>query len=835
MSLCPQCNGPIPAGEARFCIHCGSPLGDTSNARATELAAPLAMLFIQHATTTRAVRLGVKTLTFGRDPVRDVVIDAGFVSKRHCQIAFEKGAHQLTDLGSRNGLTINGRRVESHTLAHGDVVRITDAQTGGFVSLSYQMTEVPTAPVPATIKRVEVPRELSGVVFGRAGADVLFEHPQVSRKHAQASRRDDGAVILRDLDSANGTFVNGRRISAPTALTPGDVVRIGPFRLAFDGRGFAQEDERRAVRIDAESLTRRAHEKTILNDVSLTILPREFVALVGGSGAGKSTLLGALSGHSPADEGVLSINGEVQSSGGWRASMGYVPQDDILHRALSVQRALEYSARLRLPEDTSDDEIARRVERVLDAVDMARHRHTVIDALSGGQRKRVSIAAELLADPALFFLDEPTSGLDPGLEKKLMFTLRALADEGRTVVLVTHATANITCCDHVAFMADGLLVYFGPPTEALSFFGVTTGDFADIYSRLDGEATDDAELVKRELAAEHAAWRREHGDSAAPPRLSALWQRRFLASPAHQKYVALRRRSRPSERAVADDALAPTATSPIGRGRQFAVLASRYLRLVAADRRNLAVMLAQAPAVAAILLLVAPRDALTGAGATSSEARKVLMMAVLAATWFGILSAAREITKERAVLRRERLAGLSVGPYVASKFAVLLALTLAQNIALWLFLAVGMDIPRNGVLLLARPELFVTTALSSLAGVGLGLCLSALAATPDRAMSLVPVLLIPQIVFAGSLFPLDGMSRLASWLTTARWALDAAGSTVDLNGLPVTRGGPSWAQLYGPERAYTATVEHVVRCWAYLAGQCAGWLAITWVALRRLV
>ena len=169
----------------------------------------------------------------------------------------------------------------------------------------------------------------------------------------------------------------------------------------------------------------------------------------------------------------------------YRTMVGYVPQDDIIHRDLTVINALRYAAQLRLPPDTSAEEIEQRIDKVLEQVEMVGQKEQVVSSLSGGQRKRVSIAAELLAEPNLFFLDEPTSGLDPGLEKKMMHTLRRLADGGRTIVLVTHATANIVQCDHVCFLSQGRMVYFGPPEEALDYFGVTSGDFADIYAQLD--------------------------------------------------------------------------------------------------------------------------------------------------------------------------------------------------------------------------------------------------------------------------------------------------------------------------------------------------------------
>src|SRR5205085_8747402 len=338
----------------------------------------------------------------------------------------------------------------------------------------------------------------------------------------------DGRHTLRDIGSTNGTFVNGQRISQHT-LVPGDVIQIGAFKLVYDGDSLDQYDQRGALRIDARNLSRMVASgrasRLILKDVSLSIEPREFVALVGGSGTGKSTLMNALSGYAQATGGHVLVNGDdyYRNFDAYRTVLGYVPQDDIIHRTLPVDRALRYAAQLRLPADTAGAEIGQRITRVLDDVEMTPHRDKLVENLSGGQRKRVSIGAELLADPSLFFLDEPTSGLDPGLEKKMMYTLRRLADSGRTVILVTHATANITQCDHVAFMSDGRMVFFGPPAEALPFFNVTSGDFADIYTKLEGMADQrDADrwaVVQRDLQNEFNAWL-----SAHPPLVGAAQQ-----------------------------------------------------------------------------------------------------------------------------------------------------------------------------------------------------------------------------------------------------------------------------------------------------------------------
>jgi ABC-type multidrug transport system ATPase subunit/pSer/pThr/pTyr-binding forkhead associated (FHA) protein len=768
------------------------------------------------------IPLGAVPVSVGRRPDNAVVLRSLWVSGHHCRVEPAATGHRIVDLGSRNGLLVDGCRVTAHALTDGDVVRIPDPTTAGVVTLAYVNQLAPRVAKAATVAvHLPLPTGTAVISIGRADAALVLDNPQVSAHHAQVER-DGGHTVLRDLRSTNGTFLNGRRVAGAAPLAPGDVIQIGPFKLRYDGGSLDSYDLQGALRIDARDLRREVPAagggaRVLLHDVSLSIDAREFVALVGGSGAGKSTLLMALSGYHPAQRGEVRVNGDdyYRNFDAYRAILGYVPQDDILHRMLPVDRALAYAARLKLPADTLDAEVSARVEHVLAAVEMSAHRDTLVEHLSGGQRKRVSIAAELLNDPSMLFLDEPTSGLDPGLEKKLMFTLRRLADSGRTVVLVTHATANIAQCDHVAFMAAGRLVYFGPPAEALGFFKVTSGDFADIYTKLDGAADPDGPLVRHDLRDEYDRWRSEHADAAAPPLHAELWQRKYQRSEQHHRYVVGRLARAPLGPAVdaADDTPARRAGRRHSPGRQLAILTRRYVDLLTSDRRALAMLLAQAPLLGALLALVSPADALAGPRADAAEARKLLFMLSTVGVWFGIINAAREVCKESTILRRERLADLRVGPYVLSKVAVLGALVLVQSALLLAVVALRCELPARGLVLGAGPDFYVTTVLSSFAGVALGLLISTLATTPDKAMSVVPLALVPQILFAGMIFDLEGATAVASWFTASRWSMDAFGALADLNALPAQDGLPSAAQAGAANANYEATAGPVLACW----------------------
>lgn len=750
-----------------------------------------AYLEVQESGGSRTVALDGALVTIGHEPVCDVVLSAAWIAPRHVRLELVAGAHHVVAEDGAQVL-LGGSNVVDAVLHDGDVLRLPDPTTAGMVTLVYRN---PLAPPIATVQHFATPPGTPLLTIGRAGADIVLEQPLVSRHHADLVWHEDHH-LLRDLGSQNGTWVNGTPVRGERRLVPGDVVQIGTFRLTYDGDSLDSFDQRGAIRIDASEVERRVGEHVLLAPTTLSIEPCEFVAIVGASGAGKSTLLTALCGFTRASRGRVAINGDDLYAGydAYRSIIGFVPQDDILHRALPVARALHHAARLRLPADTEPGEIADRIASVLEAVDMADHADRRIDELSGGQRKRVSIACELLADPLLLFLDEPTSGLDPGLERKLMYTLRRLADGGRTVVLITHATANIRMCDHIAFLVGGRLAYFGPPSQALGFFEVD--DFADIYA-----ATDE-------------------------PGSAARWSERYASSLQHQKYAIERPARAPAAPSVEQRAENErrTRSFALSRVRQLAVLCRRYLELLAADRRNLALLLLQAPVIGLLLVLVSRPDGLV---ASRIEAKKLIFMLATTGVWFGVINSAREICKELSVLRREQLAGLRAGPYLGSKALVLFALVVVQSALLFGVVAMRTEMPADGILMPAALEIYLTIALSGLAGIALGLAVSAVASTPDKATSLIPIVLVPQVLFAGIMFALKGAPNAISYLVSARAAVDAMSATVDTNRLAVPMG------FLPPEPQYDHTASILLAAWGLLVAQALLFGALAWWTVRR--
>lgn len=775
------------------------------------------------------------TVTLGRSSDNTIVIPLRTVSRLHAVLTRESVGYRIRDQHSTNGLLYQGRHIEERLLVDGDILRISD-ELGNFATLSYHDV-VQAASSQQHAPMVAFDQDQSDLTIGRAADNILvLDHPQVSAHHAVIRRSSTGAV-LEDLGSTNGTFMNGQPVKkAP--IQPGDVFQIGGLPLLYQVDAISQEVASTAVRLDAINLVRPVGGGALLRDISLSIAPRELVALIGGSGTGKSTLMGALNGFRPAPEGQVLYNGDnyYRNVGVYRSSLGYVPQDATIHPELTVERTLSYAARLRLPPDISAAERARAIDEVLDDVGMAAYRTMRVANLSGGQLKRVAIAVELLARPRIFFLDEPATGLDPGLEKRIMSLLRNLADKGCTIILVTHATANITMCDQVGVMGrGGRLCFYGPPHEALNFFGAR--EFSNIYSQLE---------VSESVCAE--------------------WTTRFEQSPACATYVRGRLASSAATstdgRHAAGQASgaqrARRAPGGLSAWRQFWLLTMRYAETLVQDRLTLLLLLLQAPLGALIILLVAPTTIFAD-GASPIDAQQIIFLVVLDAILIGTTNAGREIVKERSIYLRERLVNLKVVPYVLSKAAVLALLCLVQIIVLIGMLLPYTGAPPAGVLLPGPLEWLVSAWLAALGGMAMGLLLSAVANSSSRVMAIVPLLLVPQIMLAGPLFELTGPARVLSTVTVARWATEAMGTTADLNRLyyqalasappgirptllPASIDGFSLESYDSSTRGrtdYSAAAHlrsrrrHLLGRWGILGGQIVAFLALACLAQRQ--
>ncbi len=696
----------------------------------------------------------------GRGPDNDIQIDSRIVSREHARIERTPAGYQLTVLPEAgNPVLLDGRPLTGpRLLMDGDLLRIGSLDPGLMVTLVYSQ------PVAVRSEEMRPIRfgEKTVVQVGRDPSnDVVLDSPTVSRFHAQIEKIGH-RYRLRDLHSANGTFVNDLRIDDNEVwLNEDDTVRIGRHRFVMKRDQLDQYDDTKGLKIEALGLNKWVRKDlNILQNISLSFQPREFIVVVGQSGGGKSTLIEAMIGYRPPTQGQVLINGTsvYHNFEAVRNDIGFVPQRDIIHTGLTVYQALDYSARLRMPRDTTKEERHNRIMEVLRDLDLLHRKDNPISKLSGGQIKRVSIGVELLTSPGLFFLDEPTSGLDPGTETAFMHLMRRLADQGRTIVMVTHATKNVMLADKVVFLArGGYLAWFGPPDEALKYF--------------------DAYRSEREQRARAMEFDQIYAILDDPSKgANQEWAMRFMESPAYAKYVV-----EPLKQARAQAEKAQPAAAPAGRVaapkvkpvrkasalNQFLVLSARNLRILIRDKSSLILMLVAAPAVAMLDFVIAPLMGKSPfdyqTGNAYNGAITLFLMTIYCLLVAG-LSQMREFVKEEDIYKRERLVSLKIVPYVASKIWVALLLAFYHAAAYTVIHYLAFKMPGGSIDFL---YIYITMVLAAMAGMVCGLLASALAPAASSAPMIMIMLLVPQIVLSGALAPVP---QTISSIASTRWA-----------------------------------------------------------------
>ncbi|MER6998336.1 FHA domain-containing protein [Streptomyces sp. NPDC000410] len=600
--------------------------------------------------------------------------------------------------------------------------------------------------------------------------ELVVSDLQVSRHHAEFHVTPDGRFEIRDLGSHNGTYVNGQPLakSGSALLGPNDIVGVGHSTFRLVGDRLEEFVDTGEVSFSARHLTVTVDGgKQILKDVSFGVPEKSLVAVIGPSGSGKSTLLKALTGYRPANQGdVLYDNRNLYKQfAELRQRIGLVPQDDILHKELTVRTALKYAAKLRFPGDTAEAERAARIDEVLRELKLDIHKDKKITSLSGGQRKRVSVALELLTKPSLIFLDEPTSGLDPGMDRDVMQLLRGLADDGRTVLVVTHSVAELALCDKLLVMAPGgSVAYFGPPEEALNFFGYET--WADVFSAFENYR--DYDWAGRWKGSQHYQMYAADLDAVAPQSVHM--------PPAQQM--------RPPK--------------PQGWGSQLLTLIRRYLAVIASDKGFMALTVLL-PAVLGTVATLIPAPHGLGFGPTAArtngDGATVLLITAVGACFAGAANSVRELIKERVIYERERATGLSRSAYLMSKVIVLGLVTVLQGAIIG---GIGFGFnkaPEEGLLLGDSTRIELTLPIMALGFTSMmfGLIISALVKTAEKTMPLLVMFAIVQVVFTGCLFTLHGSAGVdqLSWLMPSRWAVAAAGTTASLNILFPNRDDPT--------------------------------------------
>ncbi len=734
----------------------------------------------------------------GRDPQGDVVFEssAAMVSRKHAEIRRQNGSYIINDNGSFNGTLVNEQRISTPTPLYdkdeirlglgGPVLRFSapaliapqGADLAGQRSIAIGQMANPPSPIGSQTIAVNLnsmspkmskqpssePQLLMSLTFGNKkelivgraeNSDIKIDGLQISNRHAKLTNTNSG-ISVEDLNSTNGVYVNGDRVSRQI-ITPNDSVQIGAFLIKIDnGNNIGVFDTRSKTRIDSVNITKDVKNRSgggmirLLDNVSLSIQPNEFVGLLGPSGAGKSTLMDAMNGMRPASDGSILINNLdlYQHLDSLKQSIGYVPQDDIIHRELTVYRTLYYVAKLRLSSDVSASEIEQIIDEVLDVTGLSERRDVPISQLSGGQRKRVSIAVELITKPSVIFLDEPTSGLDPATEEKIMKLFRQIAESGRTVILTTHAMENVKLFDKIVVLMRGKLAFYGKPDEALKHLNASS--FKDLYDKLE-------EPIEQKLRLQGDGNRQQITEQVAED-----WKNKFAATPQYKRnvYEPLKELGKVQSHSVKKK----NRLGLFGSIRQWLTLSKRYSAVLLRDKLNLFILFAQAPIIAILTYFVMgenqPRDF-------------VYFIMSLVSVWFGTSVAAREIIRENPVYKRERMVNLGLVPYLFSKLFVLGIIVGIQCLLLFLPLKI-FDItglmPMPGEIF-GLPQ-FWTMLLTAAVGIALGLLISAVVKTSELATSLVPLILIPQILFSGLVGVPSGINKAAGLIMPAAWSFD---------------------------------------------------------------
>ena len=636
----------------------------------------------------------------GRSSSAQICLNNNVISSQHAQLIFDANNNLFViDMNSSNGTYINDRRIESGVPYQ---VRPTDklyfsGPSGVELVFNPDNFEMANNQRSTSAKNtgdnnfsttniLEKFNSKNLLTVGRnTECDVFLGHQSISRNHATIQKKGNNEFIITDLGSLNGTYVNGRRVNGSMKVVQDDIIIIGRFQLSLSGK---IKDLTQEVAIRTERIIKQFDNGKIgLHECSFEIPSKSLMAVMGPSGCGKSTLLKALNGDSPPSSGQVFISGlELNANYDYlKTQIGYVPQDDIVHRELTVEQSLFYAAKLRL-EQSDSASIQQKIEQVLKDLNIEHIRHNLVGKISGGQRKRVSIAVEILTDPLILFLDEPTSPLDPQTIEEFLEILRNLSNKGTTVIMVTHKPEDLNYMDSVIFMAEGgYKVYQGNTSGYLQHFQV-----------------DDTIKVYAQLALPHATkWINNHKQNH--PELGAMQTPKEKQNSRHANFF-----------------------------HQYWWLTIRYFNIKLNDRLNTLVMVGQAPIIAGLICLIF-KD-ITSA---------VPFLLSVSAVWFGANNAAREIVGEAPIFKRERMFNQGIMAYMLSKITVLGTFAAIQSLLFTLIIASNfsnVDPSWN-----APAQSFLWMLFVSLAASMMGLFLSAIVSTTEKVMTLVPIALIPQI------------------------------------------------------------------------------------------
>lgn len=712
--------------------------------------------------TINLTNLNKQKVSFGRGEDNDIVLLSPLVSVNHGYFELSNNKISVIDNQSTNGIFVNNNKIASSPLKDGDSIKIDDPidplNRGVIFILSTNDKLTSWQQIDLEKKQV--------ITIGRdSSSDIVINHISVSLKHATITEKNH-KFIIKDNNSTNGIMINGDLLTGEIPLKERDVILIANAKLIFYKNNILYQTYDSGVALEAADITKtvkvKGKKKDISQHVSLSIKPGQFVAFVGGSGAGKSTFMNCISGVSRPTSGKVYVNGNdlFKNYAVLKNIIGYVPQQDIVFTDLTLKDMLKYAAELRMPDDATEEEKKNRIKSVLETVELTGKEEVMIKNLSGGQRKRASIAVELIADPKLFFLDEPTSGLDPGTERSIMKTLRKMADSGKTIILVTHTTLNLHLCDKIAFFGtEGRLCFSGTPNEALSFFNVT--DFVDIYTLLNED--------------------------------TKTWYDKFNNSE-YKDHITKE-----------DNGKTTKEKNKKSFTKQFLTLSKRYAKTIINNKQQLLLLLAQAPIIAYLLSLVVTDNLFN----SYDEAKTLLFAMASASIWLGLLNSIQEICKERIILQKEYMANLKLSAYLGSKMLIQCLLGIIQAVLLVTTFSLLVEVPSTGVVTSWYLETTIVCFTTIISASSLGLVVSSLSKNSSVAMSFAPLLLVPQLLFSGMLFPLEGVVDKISYFILCRWSVEGFGTINNLNNLTDSIQEIVPTYIRETESFYTFTETHL--------------------------
>ena len=703
------------------------------------------------------------SFVIGRDKAADIQVVGSKVSRTHLRLEFDGVNWKATDLDSSNGSFIAGKPFQQTEIK--DQISIF---LGGMDGEEIRLHPLEIVSTKGDTKKVAIPKAKADqtlvatsiadldksyidqasrirlqqrIRIGRdATNDWHIDDLVVSRFHAEIVQNEQGGFDLVDLRSANGTFVNGLLIKR-RELVIGDLISIGNITRRFTSDGLDSPVGVEGVDIVAKDVSFSVGDRQLLNEINFHLGPRTLTAIVGPSGAGKSTMLNVITGRTTPSQGEILIGGRDlhKEYGDLSQRIGLVPQADILHTRLTVKQALTYGAALRFPSETSAAEREERVLEVMEKLELTPRADLRIDKLSGGQRKRASIGLELLTKPSILVLDEPTSGLDPGLDAHVMETLRKLADDGQTVVLVTHSVDNLNFCDNVILLASGgRIAYAGPSSTVFTALGKS--NWAEVFRLL---SSPEALLLSS---------KKRSGVTSATTQIA---QEKIKK----QSWI-----------------------------KQLATLSARYLRVIASDKYYLGLLAAIPVLVGAICYATAGKLGL-GPGIPNKSglvlnpiARSTLMILILGTVFIGLSTAIQEIIKENPIRLREKSVGIRSGTYLMSKVLVLGVITTLQAMIFAAIVLFNRPLPEQGVFFSnAYLEILLIISLLGLTSMCLGLVISALLSSTEQAMPILVGLTMGQVVLSGALpGKNDGIMALLAPLSPSYWSMNSLASSINL-------------------------------------------------------